>query len=251
MTIYGTFNIIANRSGIAPVRLRLKDSRRINPLDILRRVWSIYHMKMTTKGLDQNRPLSPSMLLFAERYVATADKKKSAVEAGYSPRTAKARANQLLQDPRIKALVDKARKEAMDNAVLDATDVLNHLSKMLNADIGDILDELGHFKQIHEWPKIWRQMLTAVDVQKLYGAESEVIGEVLKAKFTDRLKAIELLGKHVGVNAFKADETHIHLHQGQINEALTEGRARVSAGRSLPSVNTDTPKDSDTTEAKG
>ena len=210
-------------------------------------------MKMTTKGLDQNRPLSPSMLLFAERYVATADHLKSAVEAGYSPRTAKARANQLLKDPRIKALVDKGRKIAMDNAVLDATDVLNHLSKMLNADIGDILNELGHFKPIQEWPKIWRQMLTAVDVQKIYagkGEDSACIGEVLKAKFTDRLKAIELLGKHVNVNAFKADETHLHLHQGQVNEALAEGRKRVSE-RSLSDVNTDTPKDSDTTAIKG
>ena len=205
---------------------------------------------MTSKGLDQSRPLTATMIKFAERYVATADKKKSALGAGYAEKTANSRANQLLKDPRIIALVDKGRKEAMANAVLDATDVLNHLSKMLNADIGDILDELGHFKQVHEWPKIWRQMLTAFEVQKLYGADKDEIGEVLKAKFTDRLKAIELVGRHINVNAFKADETHVHLHQGSINEALTEGRARVSAERSLSS-GSDTTESPDTTAAKG
>ena len=76
---------------------------------------------------------------------------------------------------------------------------------MLEADIGDILDEVGAFKSIHDWPKIWRQMVSGIDIRELFDWQDKQkvkVGEVAKLKLITREKLIELTGKHIGVRAF-------------------------------------------------
>jgi phage terminase small subunit len=64
-----------------------------------------------------------------------------------------------------------------------------------------------NLKPIHDWPDIWRKGLVAgVDVEELYegrGESREYVGRVHKVKLSDRIKRIELIGKHVMVQAFK------------------------------------------------
>jgi phage terminase small subunit len=102
---------------------------------------------------------------------------------------------------------------------IDSDWVLKHNAEILQADIADIIEDDGTYKPIKQWPKIWRQMLNGVDVQDLFegsGKEREKVGEVVKIKFIDRLKALEMIGKHVEVQAFNEKHTHDHNHQGEI-----------------------------------
>jgi len=101
---------------------------------------------------------------------------------------------------------------------------------MMQADILDIYeDDMRTFKPLKEWPKIWRQMLSSVDIKELFGGtgdEKKKIGELVRAKFVDRLKVIELIGKHIDVSAFQKDEVHLHLH-ADLPARLAAGRQRV------------------------
>ncbi len=142
---------------------------------------------------------------------------KAARLAGYSESTADSSAclwcgPQRTKCPPNKRHVWDAVKQAIDDqqrtARIDAAFVLTRLGAMIDADPVDIIDEdTGCYKKIHDWPITWRRMLSAADVQELFqvikGGNQEKIGEVVKYKFIDKLKAYELLGKHVNVQAFK------------------------------------------------
>ena len=125
--------------------------------------------------------------------------------AGYSEETAQQIGSENLSKPVIRAALEVARKERADRIRVTADSLLQHCSDMLDADIGDILDEVGAFKSIHDWPKIWRQMVSGIDIKELFewqdGKKSK-IGDVAKLKFITRDKLIELTGKHIGVRAF-------------------------------------------------
>jgi phage terminase small subunit len=69
----------------------------------------------------------------------------------------------------------------------------------------DLYTEDGRIKPVKDWPLIWRQGLVA-------GLEVETIGEgaghLTKIKLSDRIKRLELIGKHIDVQAFKEKVEH-------------------------------------------
>ena len=75
------------------------------------------------------------------------------------------------------------------------------------ADTADLYDEDGNLKSIHDWPLIWRQgLVSGMDIEVLYegkGRDKEAVGTLTKVKLSDRAKRLEMLGKHVNVQAFK------------------------------------------------
>ncbi len=165
---------------------------------------------------DENK-LDTREAAFVIAYLLCKVASKAALEAGYSESTAKTHAYQWVGESRIKCPPNKrhvwdAVKQAIDDqqraAKIDAAFVLTRLAAMIDADPVDIIDEVtGCYKKIHDWPITWRRMLSAADVQELFavieGGNQGKIGEVVKYKFIDKLKAYEMLGKHVNVQAFK------------------------------------------------
>lgn len=113
--------------------------------------------------------------------------------------------------------LEKADEEGLlqvvDTAVQDEPitmqDIHLRLSEMFDADIGDIFNEDGKFKPIHEWPRVWRQMLSGTEVKELFerskdGGNSswDQVGELVRMKFADPLKIMELAGRLRPVDAF-------------------------------------------------
>src|SRR5206468_1529920 len=82
-------------------------------------------------------------------------------------------------------------------------------SDMFEADIADIIQEDGHYKPIHQWPKVWRQMLSGMDVKQIYERSADGkasnwdrIGEIVKLRFIKASELGDLLGRHRAVDAF-------------------------------------------------
>lgn len=163
---------------------------------------------------------------FVEEYLVDMLSAPAAERAGYTHHTAYAHAHTWVTKRRTacplnkrhvwdavkQALADRARETK-----IDAMFVLQRLVQMVDADPCDIIDEeTGAYMSIHDWPLVWRRMLSAADIQELYGKDDNdnqiKIGEIVKYKFIDKLKAYEMLGKHVDVQAFK---DHVKV-EGQI-----------------------------------
>lgn len=151
----------------------------------------------------------------------------AARRAGYSAKSSAATAYRLINDPLCQAYIAKLRKERSERLQVDSDYVLQRLYDMDSMDIIDILNDDMSLKPLSEWPKIWRQSLNGVEIADLFENEGDarkVMGVLKKIKWIDRLKNLELLGKHVDVGAF-ADRV-IEEDAGTLAERLAKARKR-------------------------
>jgi phage terminase small subunit len=83
---------------------------------------------------------------------------------------------------------------------------LQRLVEEAEADLADLYTDAGDLKPVDQWPEIWRQGLVAgVEIEALFdgiGKDRKQIGYVKKLRLSDRVRRLELIGKHINVNAF-------------------------------------------------
>lgn len=142
---------------------------------------------------------------FVENYLLDLNATRAAIRAGYSKKTASRIGHELLEKTQVRNAIDVAMLARSQETEIDANWVLKRLAAEAEADIADLYDDAGDLLPVKQWPKIWRQGLIAgldIDVISLEGVD---IGKVKKIRVSDRVKRIELIGKHIGVKAF--DET--------------------------------------------
>lgn len=129
------------------------------------------------------------------------------VNAGYSKRTADKQGPRLQANPGVKAAIDAGKVKRSEKLEVDAEWMLQRLVAEVEADLADLYTDSGDIKPIDEWPEIWRQGLVAgLEVEALYegiGKDRVQIGQVKKVRLSDRLRRLELIGKHIRVNAFQ------------------------------------------------
>ena len=69
-------------------------------------------------------------------------------------------------------------------------------------DVLDILTSTGELKPITQWPKVWRTTLSGLDVIEM-AVEGNTTALLKKIKWPDKVKNLELIGKHIDVQAFR------------------------------------------------
>lgn len=147
------------------------------------------------------RKLTPKQARFVEEYLIDLNATQAAIRAGYSERTARFIAAENLSKPNIAAAIEVVLAERSEKTAIDAEWVLRRLVIEAEADVADLYDADGNLKPVHDWPEIWRKGLVAgIDVE-ITGGDWPVT--IKKLRLSDRLKRIELIGKHVDINAFK------------------------------------------------
>lgn len=128
------------------------------------------------------------------------------------PETQYNKASQMLKKGEVKDRVIQLQEIKMEKAEkdfkIDAGYVLRRFKEIDDLDILDIMeDDLSAFKPISEWPKVWRTSISGIDVKKIIQGKDEPIEMIIeKIKWPDKLKNLELLGKHISVNAFVREE---------------------------------------------
>jgi phage terminase small subunit len=146
--------------------------------------------------------------LFVAEYLKDLNATQAAIRAGYSEKTAHVQGPRLLDNVAISAHLEAAKEKREIATEIDANWVLKRLAEEADADINDLYDdETGELKPVKEWPIVFRRGLVAgVETEQLYegqGKDRQWIGTRLKVKLDTRIKRIELIGKHVRVNAFQ------------------------------------------------
>lgn len=172
--------------------------------------------------------LTPKQARFVDEYLIDLNATQAAIRSGYSKKTAEKIGSENLKKPEIEAAINAAKDQRSQRTKIDADWVLNRLAEEAEADVADIFNENGDIKPVREWPKIWRQGLIAgMDVEALFegfGEDREQIGFVKKLRISDRVRRLELIGKHVRVNAFQ--ETVHHTGLGALADRLARASKR-------------------------
>ncbi|MGP9590759.1 terminase small subunit [Halomonas sp. AOP42-B2-16] len=152
---------------------------------------------------------SPKQEAFAQHYVLTGNASE-AYRKAYSTKTKSSQtvnvnAATLLKNtnvaPRVNELQHKASEAADKSFGIDAEWMLGRLKSIDELDIADLLDDDGTPLPVKQWPKVWRTSISGLDINTLMTGDIETI--VRKIKMPDKLKNLELIGRHVEVQAFK------------------------------------------------
>ena len=100
----------------------------------------------------------------------------------------------------------KRYKQAMEARVEWSTEeILNELRSIAHFDPRKLLNDDGTIKKVSEWPDEVVSAVAGLDISDVK-ADGCVIGTIKKLKITDRLKAVELIGKNLGTFT----EKHVH-----------------------------------------
>ncbi len=149
--------------------------------------------------------LTAKQHMFCREYLIDLNATQAAIRAGYSEKTANRIAAQLLSKLDIQNRIAELKSERNDRMSIDADYVLRRLVEIDQMDVLDILKDDGGLKPISEWPKVWRTTLSGLDISTTITNFDETTLENLlkKVKWPDKVKNLELIGKHVSVMAFK------------------------------------------------
>lgn len=145
--------------------------------------------------------LTDKQELFAREYLKDLNATQAAIRAGYSEKTANEQASRLLANVNVQTFVAELKATRVEQTGIDAAYVLRRLVEIDQMDVLDILLSNGELKPIKDWPKVWRTTLSGMDVVEMASADSAAL--LKKIKWPDKVKNLELLGKHVDVQAFK------------------------------------------------
>jgi len=185
-------------------------------------------------GLVVKGGMNPKQQRFVEIYVAQPAGKRSseraAIEAGYSARTARVQGPRLLANPRVRAAIlehDASKRIATRH--IDAAWVLQEIVQLWETPLSSLFDENGQLLPIHEMGEDAQRLIAGVEVRQVMtrdGRKSDERVEVSKVKLIDRVKVLEMIGRHLGVNAFgNREEAEANQSFAELLQAL--GRAVV------------------------
>lgn len=145
--------------------------------------------------------LTDKQELFCREYLIDLNATQAAIRAGYSEKTAHSIGAENLTKPEIEGYIQSLKQERNERNKIDADYVLKRLTEIDQMDVLDILNDIGDLLPIKEWPKVWRTTLSGLDISIIGSGDTEAI--MKKIKWPDKVKNLELLGKHIDVQAFK------------------------------------------------
>ncbi|CUW11677.1 Terminase small subunit [Serratia grimesii] len=151
--------------------------------------------------------LTDKQEMFCREYLIDLNATQAAIRAGYSVKTANRTASENLSKPDIQLRISELKVQRNDLVGINATYVLNRLVQIDQMDVLDILNSSGELKPVSEWPKVWRTTISGLDVIEMV-SEGNSSALSKKIKWPDKVKNLELLGKHIEVNAFKETVDH-------------------------------------------
>lgn len=155
-------------------------------------------LRTAGKRGSASHDLTARQRLFALEYPIDFNGKQAAISAGYSPKTAAVKASQLLTKVNVVAEIQKAMDRRNEKVELRAEDTLRALKNQAHHDPRKLFEK-GTLKDIEELDLETAQTITGFDFVNLYedkGEQKHCFGQLRKIRLTDRLKALELLGRH-------------------------------------------------------
>ena len=140
--------------------------------------------------------LTPKKAFFVQEYLVDLNGTQAAIRAGYSPRTAAVQAAELLRKPNIQLAIQEAFAVRAQRVSISQDKVLQEIARVAFA----------HMGQFATWTK---EGLTLVASEELTLDQMAAVVEVsesrtqqgtqVKVKLHDKLRALELAARHLGM----------------------------------------------------
>jgi phage terminase small subunit len=163
---------------------------------------------------------------FIEHYMILGKGAEAARRAGYSARSAPSIADKLLHTPVVMAALDEANAARAKRLTLDGDQVLIELATLVRADLSRVIDwgPAGvSVKAAEDLAPEDRAAIAAID------AVSHAGGTRVKVKLFDKLRALELLAKHVFAREARGTGSPTLIDGREARDVLRERLERIRA----------------------
>lgn len=139
---------------------------------------------------------------FVEEYIKDLNATQAAIRAGYSAKTARHMGAENLTKPNIAQAIEDASKERSDRCGIQADDVVRQLVRMGFADVRKLFTPEGQLRPVHELDDDTAAAIQSIEVVTKFipgpGDEPPEVEYLHKIKMIDKIKPLELIGKHMG-----------------------------------------------------
>ena len=148
--------------------------------------------------------MNPRQAKFVAEYLKDPNATQAAIRAGYSKRTARSQGGRLLTNVAIRDELLSHLRERSKQTGIDAAWVLQRLGELAGVKIGELFDEKLDLRPLKDLPDAADRLIASVKFDDRPGHARRVS----ELKLQDRLKVLELIGKHVTVAAFSENVRH-------------------------------------------
>lgn len=145
------------------------------------------------------RKLTDKQKRFVEEYLIDLNATQACIRAGYSANNAKQIGSELLDKTRLQ--IDEAMAERSKRTGINQDRVIQELSRIAFVNITDVVDEDGEIRRDAS-----ADDLACIESVKIKDSDNQFGGSrEREVKLAPKLKALELLGKHLGMWNNKLD----------------------------------------------
>lgn len=151
---------------------------------------------------DTGDNLSPREERYCQEFIVDLNQAQAAVRSGFSKnaRSAAVQSVRLMKKSAVKARIKELMKARSDRTEITSDTVLRELMRLATVDVTQAFDEKGWLKDMKDIPEDVRRAISGLETQELFQGEGDqrsIIGVARKLRFYDKIRPLELLGKHV------------------------------------------------------
>ena len=153
-------------------------------------------------------PLTAKQKAFCQEYLVDLNATRAAERAGY--RAIRKQGSNLIGLRNVRAEVKRLMDERSKRTEITADLVLQELLLIARSNLADAVGEDGKILGLREMPEEVQRVIAALEVKELFDnrrADRVASGQVTRMRFWDKLRALELLGKHLGLFTDKLELT--------------------------------------------
>lgn len=148
--------------------------------------------------------LTPKQQKFCEEYLIDLNATQAAIRAGYSEDTAGSMGSENLKKPEIQEYLSQRQNELKTKTGITQERVLNELAKIAFFDMRNAYTVDGSLKSPKEFDDDAAGAISGIDIyeERVSDADSDekiVVGTTKKIKLHDKIRALDALGKHLGI----------------------------------------------------
>ena len=151
--------------------------------------------------------LTPRQQRFVDEYLIDLNATQAAIRAGYSPKGAEVSASKLLRVAKVSAEIAKAQAKRAERTHITQDRVLQELARIAFFDIRRLYHDDGTLKRPHELDDEAAAVLSAVEVTETMGGEESAPLTTKRAKVFDKVQAMTLAMRHLGMLNDKISHT--------------------------------------------
>lgn len=148
------------------------------------------------KSVLDSLKLTPKQRLFVQEYLIDLNAKQASIRAGYSPANAEFQGHQLINNPKVKQAIELAMYEREQRTKVTQDRVIQELAKIAFINPTDVVN--SYDASLHNGAA--REDTAAISSIRVRRIPSKNgMGIEREIKLNDKIRALDLLGKHLGL----------------------------------------------------